>query len=96
VGFAGSAQNSKNFAPYKRPSHPWVQCELFEDDRYKYRIFCTDLRAKAHKVISQYDKRADVENLVGEAKREGLSAIRSSRFKNNYAYFHIVMLAYNI
>jgi hypothetical protein len=74
----------------------WVQCELFEDDRYKYRIFCTDLRAKAHKVISQYDKRADVENLVGEAKREGLSAIPSSRFKNNYAYFQIVMLAYNI
>lgn len=74
----------------------WVQCELFEDDRYNYRIFCTDLRSKAHKVIDQYDKRADVENLVGESKREGLAAIPSSRFKNNYAYFQIVMLAYNI
>ncbi len=73
-----------------------VQCELFEDDRYKYRIFCTDLNGKAHKVIAQYDKRADVENLVGESKREGLDAIPSSRFKNNYAYFQIVMLAYNI
>ncbi len=73
-----------------------VQCELFEDDRYKYRIFCTDLGRKAHKVIAEYDKRADVENLVGEAKREGLDAIPSSRFKNNYAYFQIVMLAYNI
>jgi hypothetical protein len=33
---------------------------------------------------------------VGEAKREGLDAIPSSRFKNNYAYFQIVMLVYNI
>ena len=74
----------------------YVQCELFEDNRYKYRIFCTDLGQKAHKVIAQYDKRADVENLVGESKREGLDAIPSSRFKNNYAFFQIVMLAYNI
>jgi hypothetical protein len=73
-----------------------IQCELFEDDRYEYRIFCTDLRRSAHKVIGEYDKRADVENLVGESKREGLDAIPSSRFKNNYAYFQIVMLAYNI
>jgi hypothetical protein len=73
-----------------------VQYELFEDDRYTYRIFVTSLIGKAHKVIVQYDKRADVENLVGEAKREGLDAIPSNKFKNNYAYFQIVMLAYNI
>ena len=46
--------------------------------------------------MAEYDKRADVENLVGESKREGLDAIPSSRFKNNYAYFQLVMLAYNI
>jgi hypothetical protein len=73
-----------------------IQYELFEDDRYTYRIFVTSLLGKAHKVVAQYDKRADVENLVGEAKREGLDAIPSNRFKNNYAYFQIVMLAYNI
>jgi len=73
-----------------------VQCELFEDERYTYRIFCTSLKGKPHKVIAEYDKRADVENLVGEAKREGLEAIPSGKFKNNYAYFQIVMLAYNI
>jgi hypothetical protein len=38
-----------------------VQCELFEKDRYEYRIFCTDLRCLAYKVITEYDKRADVE-----------------------------------
>ncbi|MGD8446952.1 MAG: hypothetical protein PVI42_26040 [Desulfobacterales bacterium] len=37
-----------------------------------------------------------MENLVGEAKREGLVAIPSAKFKTNYAYFQIVMLAYNI
>ncbi len=47
-------------------------------------------------MITRYDKRADVENLVGEAKREGLDAIPSGKFRNNYAFFQIVMLAYNI
>lgn len=73
-----------------------IQYELFEEDKYTYRIFSTNLWQQAHKVISLYDKRADVENLVGESKREGLDAIPSYRFKNNYAYFQIVMLAYNI
>jgi hypothetical protein len=73
-----------------------IQCMLFEDDNYTYRIFCTDLAGKAHEVISEYDQRADVENLVGEAKREGLEMIPSAKFKNNYAFFQIVMLAYNI
>jgi hypothetical protein len=72
------------------------QGELFEEDRYTYRIFCTSLMAQPHKVIAEYDKRADVENLIGEAKREGLSAIPSTKFKNNYAYLQIVMMAYNI
>jgi hypothetical protein len=77
------------------PRQP-LQGELFEEDRYTYRIFCTDLRGKPHKIIAQYDKRANVENLIGEAKREGLDAIPSAKFKNNNAYFQIVMLAYNI
>jgi hypothetical protein len=73
-----------------------VQHELFEEDQYIYRIFCTSLNGNAHEVIENYDKRADVENLVGEAKREGLDAIPSGKFKNNYAFFQIVMLAYNL
>lgn len=73
-----------------------TQCLLFDDDKYTYRIFCTNLSGPAHEAVSQYDKRADVENLVGEAKREGLDAIPSAKFKNNYAFFQVVMLAYNI
>ena len=79
----------------KKPGQA-IQCLLFEDDRYTYRIFCTNLSGRPHVIIDEYDKRADVENLVGEAKREGLDAIPSAKFKNNYAFFQIVMLAYNI
>jgi G:T-mismatch repair DNA endonuclease (very short patch repair protein) len=73
-----------------------IQLELLEDERYKYRIFVTSLRGKPHAVIEEYDKRADCENLIGEAKREGLEAIPSAKFASNYAYFQLVMLAYNI
>ena len=73
-----------------------VQRKLFEDDEYIYRIFVTNMMGKAHNVIEKYDKRADSENLIGEAKREGLAAIVSNKFGSNYAYFQIVMLSYNI
>ena len=45
-----------------------IQQPLFDADRYTYRLFCATLGLKAHYIIEQYDKRADVENLVGEAK----------------------------
>jgi ribosomal protein S17 len=80
----------------KQTSNQPQQCVLFEDDKYTHRIFCTNLAGKSHEVIAEYDKRADVENLVGEAKREGLDMVPSAKFKNNYAFFQIVMLAYNI
>jgi hypothetical protein len=80
----------------KRTSNQPEQCLLFEDDQFTYRIFCTSLAGPAHQVIAEYDKRADVENLVGEAKREGLDMLPSAKFKNNAAFFQIVMLAYNI
>jgi hypothetical protein len=79
-----------------RSSKQPQQCVLFEDDKYTYRIFCTSLAGPAHKVVGKYDKRADVENLVGEAKNEGLDMVPSAKFKNNYAFFQIAMLAYNI
>ncbi len=73
-----------------------TQLKLFKDSEYVYRIFVTNITWKPHKVIMEYDKRADCENLIGEAKREGLSAIPTGKFSSNYAYFQIVMLSYNI
>ena len=72
------------------------QLPLFKEGGYKYRIFVTDKTDKAHIVIDEYDGRADAENLIGEVKREGLAAIPSAKFKNNYAFFFIFILAYNI
>ncbi len=73
-----------------------TQIELFEEDNFKYRIFVTNLKGAAHKVIREYDFRADCENLVGESKREGLAAIPSKKFKNNKAFFQLVMLTFNV
>jgi len=73
-----------------------VQLELLEDERYKYRIFVPSLKGKPHAVIEEFDRMSDFENLIGEAKREGLDAIPSAKFASNYAYFQLVMLAYNI
>jgi hypothetical protein len=69
---------------------------LFEEDNYVYRVFVTNLSLKPHNVIAVYDKRADVENSIGEAQREGILAIPSKKFQSNHAYFQIVMLAYNL
>ncbi|MGD2271066.1 MAG: hypothetical protein PVI06_11750, partial [Desulfobacterales bacterium] len=80
----------------QRPSNQPQQCVLFEDDKYTYRILCTNLSGPAHQVVAEYDKRADVENLAGETDCEGLNAIPSAGFKNNSAFLQIVMLAYNI
>ena len=72
------------------------QLNLFGEKKYKYRVFATSLSWKIHTVIRKYDKRADVENLIGESQREGILAIPSRRFLSNHAYFQIVMLSYNI
>lgn len=72
------------------------QLTLPECEGYVYRIFVTNLIGRPHKVISDYDPRAGVENLIGEAQREGILAIPSRNFHSNHAFFQIVMLAYNL
>ncbi|OOP57281.1 MAG: hypothetical protein AYP45_03705 [Candidatus Brocadia carolinensis] len=44
-------------------------------------------RRKSQYRDKKYDKRTDSENLICEAKREGLSDIVSNKFATNYAYF---------
>jgi len=72
------------------------QLALLEEENYVYRVFVTNLQLRPHNVIVRYDKRADVENSIGEAQREGILAIPSKKFQSNHAYFQIVMLAYNL
>jgi hypothetical protein len=80
----------------KDPAATHAQQSLFDEDRFTYRVFCTSLNTSAHKAIGIYDRRADVENLIGEVKREGLDAIPSAKFNTNAAFFQLVLLAYNI
>ena len=70
------------------------QLQLVE--HYAYRVFVTNVPGRPHTVIEDYDQRADVENLIGEAQREGVLAIPSKRFQTHHAFFQLVMLAYNL
>jgi hypothetical protein len=72
------------------------QLKLLDSENYVYRVFVTNEQARPHRVIDAYDQRADVENLIGEAQREGVLAIPSKRFQAHHAFFQIVMLAYNL
>lgn len=72
------------------------QLKLLESENYVYRVFSTNEEGRPHRVIANYDDRAGVENLIGEAQREGVLAIPSKRFQAHHAFFQIVMLAYNL
>ncbi len=72
------------------------QLKLFKEDTYAYRVFVTSLQTRPHKVIADYDNRADAENLINEAQTEGILAIPSKRFSANHAFFQIVMLSFNL
>jgi hypothetical protein len=65
-------------------------------ETYAYRVFVTNAPGRPHAVIAEYDQRADAENLIGEAQREGVLAIPSKRFQTHHAFFQVVMLAYNL
>jgi hypothetical protein len=72
------------------------QLSLLVQENYSYRVFVTNETKKAHLVIAEYDGRAGVEPLIGEAQREGVLAIASKKFATHHAFFQVVMLAYNI
>jgi len=72
------------------------QLKLLDSENYVYRVFATNKPWRPHWVIDDYDQGAGAENLIGEARREGVLAIPSRRFQAHHAYFQIVMLAYNL
>lgn len=72
------------------------QLKLLEGENYLYRVFVTNVPGRPHTVIDDYDQRAAIEPLIGEAQREGVLAIPSKRFQAHHAFFQLVMLAYNL
>jgi hypothetical protein len=65
-------------------------------EQYVSRVFVTNAPGRPPAVIEEYDQRADVENLIGEAQREGVLAIPSKRFQAHHAFFQLVLLADNL
>jgi hypothetical protein len=69
------------------------QLKLLDGENYVYRVFVTNVPGRPHTVIADYDQRAAVEPLIGEAQREGVLAIPSKRFQAHHAFFQVVRLA---
>lgn len=72
------------------------QLKLPESEKYVYRIFVTNETMRPYNVVAGYDPRADAENLIGEAQREGVLAIPSKKFQAHHAFLQIAILAYNL
>ena len=73
------------------------QTDMFEDISYKYRVFVTDLRRKAHKIVIEYDGRANIESLIEESKNQiAMAKIPGKSFAANAVFMQAVMLAFNL
>jgi Transposase DDE domain group 1 len=73
------------------------QTEMFEDIAYKYRVFVTDLCRKPHKVVTEYDGRANIESLIEESKNQiAMAKIPGKSFATNAIFMQVVLLAFNL
>lgn len=83
-------------ARYKKENKE-IQTDMFEDTSYKYRVFVTDLRRKAEKIVLAYDGRANIESLIEESKNQiAMAKIPGKRFAANASFLQVVMLAFNL
>lgn len=73
------------------------QLTLFQLKRHTYQILVTNLKLSPLNVWKFYNKRASVEQLVRELKGDyGIGHIPTQQFIANEAYFHLLLLAYNV
>jgi hypothetical protein len=80
-----------------REKHEEIQTDMFEDTSYKYRVFVTDLTCNVEKVVSEYDGRACIENLIEESKNQiALAKIPGKSFDANALFLQLVILAFNL
>lgn len=74
-----------------------AQTDMFEDTAYKYRVFVTDLKRSAERVVGEYDGRASVENLIEEGKNQvAFAKIPGYSFAANANFLQVVILAFNM
>ena len=79
------------------PEEETPQTTLFTTDRYSYHAFVTNFRIRPLGVYRFYNDRAAVELIIKELKADyPLAKIPTSQFAANEAYFHLLLLAYNL
>lgn len=88
------------FAVVRRPvreDDTGEQLTLFQMKRHNYQVLVTNLRLSPLNVWKFYNKRASVEQLIRELKGDyGIGHIPTQQFMANEAYFHLLLLAYNV
>ena len=74
-----------------------AQLKLFQDRRYAYEVLVTNLKLSPWRVWRFYAPRATVEKTIRELLYDlPLSQIPTGQWVANVAYFHVMMLAYNL
>src|ERR1051326_3171725 len=91
----------RRFVVIRRPipddAQEQAQLTLFRDNRYVYEVLVTNLKLTPWRVWRFYSPRATVEKTIRELLYDlPLGQIPTSRWVANVAYFHAMMLAYNL
>ena len=79
------------------PDEPSEQLTLFHLGQYAYQVFVTNLPLRPLNLWRFYNARAGVERIIRALKGDyPLGKIPSHYFAANEAYFHLLLIAYNI
>ena len=80
-----------------QPEQPSEQLTLFKLGKYHYQVLVTNLDLKPLNLWRFYNDRAGVERIIRELKGDyPLGKIPTRHFFANVAYFHLLLLAYNL
>jgi hypothetical protein len=80
-----------------QPEEPSAQLTLFKLGRYYYQVLVSNLRLQPLQLWRFYNERAGIELLIRQLKGDyALGSIPSRHFFANEAYFHLLLLAYNL
>lgn len=79
------------------PQEPSDQLTLFSLDKFSYQVLVTNLSVNPLNVWRFYNQRAAVELTIKELKADyPLAKIPTKHFAANEAYFHLLLLSYNL
>jgi hypothetical protein len=93
----GGWKESFRFVVARYEKKPDEQTDLFEDTKYKYRVFVTDLKSSAQDIVKEYDGRAGIENLIEEAKNQvAFAKIPGKNFIATSIFLQFVTMAFNL